>query len=246
MDTTTCMCGLELSAEGLEALALAAKTHFDEVHPGFGVNLTMVTDLLNAERRLSTDTERLDEIGQVEVHQATPERLADLQHFFDYDAFAGNAPWAACYCMFHHWGGNESAEWPNRSFEQNRADMSERIDRGTTNALLAYVDGKVVGWCNASPRSTMPAHVGTDELADDSVGAIVCFVVAPPYRRHGVSERLLREAVTMLSENGFASAEGSPVAEPRDEASAYKGTPELFARAGFEPVGDGSTMRKQL
>lgn len=195
MRTTTCLCGVELSAETMDALVDVVLAHAGEDHPEIPL------------------------------------------------AFAGNPAWAGCYCMCHHCG---SAEWPQRRAAENRADLIERIRAGATTGLLAYVDGKPAAWCNASPRSTLPEHVGHDEHPDDAVGCLVCFVVAPPYRCHGLASRLLDAALESFEARGFTHAEAYPRREIQGDPGAYHGPLGLYLSRGFEEAGrEGNVVTVQ-
>src|SRR2546428_1272726 len=90
---------------------------------------------------------RLPTIGEITVHDVTPERLADYLAFFDHDAFRDYPGWQSCYCMETHRTQTDE-EWAVRTADDNRRDMSKGITGGTGTGLLAYVDGKAVGWAN--------------------------------------------------------------------------------------------------
>lgn len=246
MRSSTCLCGTEIGAETFDEHVEAYLAHVRVAHPDLGITEGNVRDYLEAEERLSDRTERLDEIGAVEVHEATAERLDDVLAFFDRDAFAGNPAWAGCYCMCHH---VESLDWPKRRAAENRADMIERIRAGTTNGLLAYVDGTPAAWCNASPRSTLPEHRGRDEHPDERVGCVVCFVVAPPYRRHGLANRLLDGALESFRARGLTHAEAYPRRETQGDPGAYHGPLDLYVSRGFDEVdaeGNVVTVQRAL
>lgn len=245
MVSTRCLCGVEVTAAEHEALVAAMKAHLDTTHPELGINEPSIRNYLAAEARLDGPTERLDTIGQIHVRPVDADILDDVLEFFDRRAFADNPAWAMCYCMFYHLGGGDFAEWSERSWEENRADLATRIGAGSTTGVVAYVDGVLAGWCNASARSEFPQRV-TGE-GDDEVGSIVCFVVAPPYRGHGVARELLRGAVGMLAERGFRRAEAYPVVDPRDAASAFPGPVGLYTVEGFEIAGeDPPTVTRSL
>ena len=200
-----------------------------------GLQLTEANtrDYFEAEDRLAPVRPRVDELGDVEIHQATPGRLDDLLHFFDVEGFAGKPEWAACYCMAHHLGEGR----PDYCRANNRAALVDRIKDGTTTGFLAYTDGNVAAWCNASPRSTYIHYKGRDDRDDDKVGSVVCFVVAPPYRKHGLARRLLDAALASFVERGFEVAEAYPNKQPSDDASAYHGPLSMYLDAGFEEIG---------
>lgn len=243
MISDTCSCGEELEAPDFEGLVEAVVGHFDAAHPGLGLKALHVRDYLEAKERLSPDVGRLPRIGPVAISEVEAERVTDVLAFFDRDAFAGNPAWAACYCMFHHVGSDDL--WSERSRATNREELRERLLSGATTAVIATVEDKVIGWCNATGRAAFPKHAGGSEPADELVGSIVCFVVAPPYRGHGVARRLLDGACELLRRAGFAFVEAYPPADASTAESAYRGTTSLYGAAGFDDVGDG-VMRRSL
>ena len=226
--------GCEATIEGddLDALTLQVRAHVDEAH-NFKLTEANVRDYFEAEERLSPVRPRLEAIGDIEVSPATPERLDDVLHFFDYEAFAGKPDWAACYCMSHH-VGEDGPDWCRA---RNRALLADRIADGTTTGFVAYAGGQVAAWCNASRRSEFVDFAGRDEHPDDEVGSIACFVVAPPYRRHGLSRKLLDAALGSFASRGLWLAEAYPNANPRDDSNAYHGALSMYIEAGFEAVG---------
>jgi ribosomal protein S18 acetylase RimI-like enzyme len=228
-----CFCGTTIEADDLDSLIAPARAHMNEAH-GFGLTDANTRDYFEAEDRLSPVRPRLDEIGEVEIHAATPDRLEDVLHFFDYDGFAGKAEWAACYCMAHHIGEG-GPDWCRAN---NRALLVQQIADGTTTGFLAYADANVAAWVNASPRSAFVHYAGRDEHPDDEVGSIVCFVVSPPYRRHGLAQKLLETACSSFVERGLKVAEAYPNAQPSDDASAYHGPLSMYLDAGFAKVGE--------
>ncbi len=141
-------------------------------------------------------------------------------------------------------------------------EYSQQVGRGTQTALkhltaqyrhpgiLAYADGRPVGWCSVAPRSEFLARLsrwtpfrrGGEALnggGDGAIWSVVCFFVDRRWRGRGIAEALVREAVR------YAAAHGASVVEayPEDagqrrisQASAYTGTLEMFRRAGFHEV----------
>lgn len=97
--------------------------------------------------------------------------------------------------------------------------------------MLAYHQGRMVGWCNATARGEFPGFA-TGE--DGGVASVVCFAIAPPYRGHGVAKRLLDGVIAHFADSGFVRLEAYPVREPEDEKAAFHGSLDLFERAGFD------------
>jgi uncharacterized protein YndB with AHSA1/START domain/GNAT superfamily N-acetyltransferase len=201
------------------------------------------------DRDVMAQLARLDHVGAVVVKELTPDMVNDFLSFFDKDAFADNPGWSSCYCMEKHVAAEE---WSRRTGADNRRDQEARIRTGTARGLLAYVEGRPVGWCNAGPRTSM---VGQDHLPDlrtedpDRVGAIVCFVIASQYRRHGVARQLLDAACDSLARQGFAFAEAYPSKLPGTDAQEYRGPLQMYLDAGFETFRDTprwAVVRKEL
>lgn len=224
------MCATVLTGENMDDLVAAGVEHWGSTHPEFGLNEPSIRNYFEGEIRIDGPVGRLSDVGEIEIRMVSPDTRDDVVEFFDRRAFAGNPAWGMCYCMFHHLGGRQSEVWLDRTWQENRSDISARIDAGTTTGVVAYVDGELAGWCNATARSEFPSHSGED---DEGVGSIVCFVVAPPYRNHGVSRALLGHAVTFLGEAGFSIVEAYPIVKPERNESAYVGTLELYQDAGF-------------
>lgn len=178
--------------------------------------------------------ERLPSIGSVEVHPVTEERIEDWLRFFDRDAFPDNPDWGSCYCLHPHTG-----DAPERPWRDVRAEMVERLRAGATLGYLAYVDGRPAGWVNASLRSTYGKYsdVDPDGPAPDTVVGVSCFIIAPPYRRHGVSSALLDRVVDDAAARGVQFVEGYPRREDsREDAPSFLGPRPMFDARGFTPA----------
>lgn len=204
--------------------------HLREAHQ-LDLTPTHVLNYVDAEERnAGAPTERLETIGEVEIVPIRPQRSEAVAKFFDYGAFRDNPAWASCYCTAYFEDGEAGQPW-----QQNRAATCHRIEEGVLTGSLAYVDGKLAGFCNASNRDHIERYATGD---DEGVCSVVCFVVAPPYRRHGLAGRLLNEAVEEARRNGFHTVEAYPRRVEDNAAHAYAGTPELYEAAGFKPVSE--------
>ncbi len=208
---------------------------------------------LYADPAAAAELARLPEIGDVDVRDVTPERVGDYQAFFDHDAFRDFPAWQFCYCYETH-RTQDDEEWLARTAADNRAEMSEMIRRGEVTGLLAYVDGKPVGWCNygeTTHLSGVMRKLNLDASEHDRVGSLSCFVIAAPYRGHGVATRLLEAALQRLKEKGLRAVEAYP-RKHGDGSSAqdyYRGALPMYERAGFTKYRDSGRyviVRKSL
>jgi GNAT superfamily N-acetyltransferase len=216
----------------MTAFTRAAVEHYGEAHSEWGLSETAIINWLDAKDRLSGQVERLDGLGEVEVHQVSRDRIEDVLSFFDHDGFAGNPEWASCYCMFFHREDPDSNG--NQPWRQNREGLKSSLEAGTTIGYLAYIDGRPGGWCNASLRSAYPTR-RTGE-SDDEVGVVTCFVIAPPYRRHGLAQKLLDAALEGFRSRGVKRVEAHPPAEATADPQNFQGPLSLYIGAGFTEV----------
>lgn len=188
--------------------------------------------------RLTGSTERLEEIGEITVHPVSAGRIGDWLQLFDHDGFAGNPDWASCYCLEPHLPPADDES--ERPWRVNRQTMIDRLERGATFGYLAYVDGAPAGWVNASIRADYGALADIDPggPAPASVVGVSCFVVAPPYRRHGVAGALLDRVIADAAGRGAAWIEAYPHTDAAKAAEAhhFRGARPMFDARGFAPV----------
>jgi ribosomal protein S18 acetylase RimI-like enzyme len=237
--TMTCHCQAVIEADDTESLIAPAQTHYDQEHPEYGLTLSNMRNYLESEDRSTGPTEALPTIGDVEIVPISPDRATDAIDFFDTDAFPDYPEWGACYCMFFPRGGRQNEDWGEEPWQENREDQRDRIRHGKTTGMLAYSGGKVVGWCNATARADLPGLATGD---DEGIVSVVCFVIAPPYRGHGIATSLLEGVITNFTERGFDRLEAYPVRAANDHRKAFHGTLDLFQRFGFEVTSEEPLM----
>jgi GNAT superfamily N-acetyltransferase len=119
-------------------------------------------------------------------------------------------------------------------------------DAETTSGLVAYVDGKPVGWCAVEPRpaftglarnNRVPWEGRDEDKADESVWAVTCLFARAGFRRQGVSRALARAAVEFARERGARAVEGYPMTTTTAIAEElHVGTVATFAAAGLVEV----------
>ena len=203
-----------------------------------------------AVERLTGGTERLPEIREVTTFPVAEDRINDWLRFFDHDAFAGNPDWASCYCLEPH--APPTPELPERAWRDSRAMMVDRLRSGTTFGYLADVDGRPVGWVNASFRSEYGFYrlVDPDGPPPRSVIGISCFIIAPPFRRHGIALALLDRVIADAHDRGGLWIEAYPHTNPQaSDAGHFRGTRSMYELRGFRPIevrGDYTVMRRPV
>jgi len=233
-------CDAVVDADGADKVVDAFVVHGQKSHnwsyPEEAIR-NYARNYAEAGERLTGGTERSSEIGDVTVHPVTEERVGDWLRFFDHDAFAGNPDWASCYCLEPHVPA--TPELPERSWRDTRASVAERLRGGRTFGYLAYVDGRPAGWVNASLRSDYGLYrlVDPDGPEPRSVIGVSCFVIAPPFRRHGIAAALLDRVIADAWARGASWIEGYPHNTPQDsDAGHFRGPRSMYDARGFEPI----------
>ena len=233
-------CDEVIETESLEALADAFVAHGHKSHsweyPEVAIR-NYARNYAEAVERLTGDIVRKEEIGEITISPVTEDSLDDWLQFFDHDGFADNPDWASCYCLEPH--VPVTAENPERAWRESRSIMVKRILNGETFGYLAYVDNKPAGWVNASLRSDygLFQHINPNGPAPASIIGISCFVIAPPYRRHGLASALLDRAIADAAARGASWIEGYPRNEPEsNDAAHFRGPYSMYTKRGFQPV----------
>lgn len=233
-------CGAMIEAPNADAVEAAFVAHGADVHawsyPEQAVR-NYARNFTEALERLGDDTERLPEIGALAVHPVTADRVDDWLGYFDHTAFAGNPDWASCYCLEPHVPA--PPDMPERPWRQSRATLADRLRDGRTFGYLAYVDGRPAGWVNASLRADYGLYADIDPHGPKpaQVIGVSCFVIAPPYRRHGIASALLDRVIADAAPRGAGWVEAYPHHAPEStDAGLFRGPRSLYDVRGFQPV----------
>lgn len=179
--------------------------------------------------------------GAVHCVEATPDRWGDLHRLFGEGGACGG-----CWCMYWRLAPRD---WTAGKGDGNRVALEALVSSGPPPGLLAYDGPTPVGWCAVAPRSAFPRLDRSKNLApvdELPVWSIVCFFIARPYRRQGVSEQLIRGAVEMARRHSAVALEAYPVVPQEAEmpdAFAWTGILSSFQKLGFREVARRSVNR---
>ena len=171
--------------------------------------------------------------SRIQFYPLTPARWKDFETLFGERGACGG-----CWCM---WPRLRRSDFQTQKGPGNKKAMKRLVQSGPPPGLLAYADGQPVAWCALAPREGYCALANSRILKpvdDQPVWSVVCFFVAKPYRRRGLSTQLLDEAMKYARKQGAHIVEGYPV-EPKTEARspdvfAWTGLASAFRKAGFE------------
>jgi GNAT superfamily N-acetyltransferase len=177
-----------------------------------------------------------------DIRPVTADRWEELAAFF-----GPSGGFSHCWCT---WWRQTSAEFGSGEAEQgagNRSLMHEIVESGAEPGLLAYRDGKPVGWVSIAPRLQYgrllrSRRIGPapEEAGDESVWSIVCFWIPRAERGKGVAGDLLKGAIQHARDRGARHLEAYPVDTSggrHPAANLFTGTLAMFKREGFTEVG---------
>ena len=182
----------------------------------------------------------------MEVHALTVHRLGDLAELFE-----SNNTTKGCWCMWFIGPAQDvRAGWRNGGNRRAFEALARTADPPL--GLLAYEEGRPVGWLATGPRSRFQRAIGPrttilkgrDPTEDDDVWLLPCFFVRVGYRRKGVTSALLDAAVSQAGAHGARAVEGFPLADgsPRSPDD-YVGKQRRFADCGFTCIAEPSPRR---
>jgi len=190
----------------------------------------------------------------LEIHPVTPERWEELAAFF-----GPSGAFSHCWCTWWRQTAAEFSSGIEADGAGNRALMRQIVEAGSEPGLLAYRDGKAVGWVSVAPRPQYgrilrSRRIGPDpeEAADERVWSVVCFWIPRSERGKGVATELVDGAVAQARERGARALEAYPVEAGgrQPAANLFTGTLAMFQRAGFKevdrPRGAQLVMRLEL
>lgn len=173
----------------------------------------------------------MDMTDNLIVYPVTPDRWEDLENLFGSRGACGG-----CWCMY--WRLSRK-EFETGKGEGNRTALKALVGACQLPGLIAYLDGKPVGWCSVGPRDVFPTLNRSKVLKpvdDNPVWSVVCFYISKENRLQGLTVKLLQEAVNFAAGQGASIVEGYPVVPRSRNAAAaflYPGTYSAFQKAGF-------------
>lgn len=171
----------------------------------------------------------------LEIHPLTRARFPDLVELF---GRPGASIARGCFCMYYRRPGAVAG---GASSAVNRAALKSLVDAGIVPGLLAYQDGKPVGWIAVGPREDYDKLARSPVMKpvdDRPAWSVVCFFVDARHRGKNLTRRLLDAAIRHARDHGAKLLEGFPVdKETRGPADFFWfGAKSIFDRAGFREV----------
>lgn len=190
-----------------------------------------------------------------EILPVTADRWSDLQ-----ELFGASGAYSNCWCTWWRQKGSDFSRGCERRGAGNRALMASLVAAGDEPGLIAYRDGKPVGWVSVAPRPQFGRVLRSPVLrpqpqdADDATTwSIVCFWMPRAERGRGLATALLDAAVAHAAKRGASQVEAYPIDTAggrQASATLFTGTLGMFRRAGFREVerrrGQQAIVRRQV
>jgi len=177
----------------------------------------------------------------LEFHPATKDRWADVEALFGARGACGG-----CWCQAWR---KSAKDFAADKGEKNRRSLRTIVAKGTPPGILAYHEGKPVGWCAVAPREVYVRLLTSRVLKPldvKPVWSVSCLFILKPYRRQGISSKLLKTAAEFVKKKGGKIVEGYPVipySGQMPDAFAWTGLPACYENAGFKVAGSWSSKR---
>jgi GNAT superfamily N-acetyltransferase len=152
------------------------------------------------------------------------------------DLFGPRGACSGCWCMYWRIG----AAYRKQPGEANKAAFRQVVETGPPPGLLAFEGNLAVGWCQLTPRSSLPqldCAWRIRRVDDVPVWSISCFYVRKGYRRRGVTSALIAAAVKAAKAARAPAIEAYPLDGDLTPSSSFTGYAATFARAGVRIVG---------
>lgn len=170
----------------------------------------------------------------VTCHPLSADRWQDFEMLFGPRGATGG-----CWCMYWRL---PRAQFTTHKGEGTRRAFQHLVESGEIVGVLAYAEGRPVGWCAIAPREHYPVLERSRILKrvdEVPVWSVVCFFVSKAFRGKGITTTLLRAAVEYARQRGASAIEGYPI-EPKTPRMpavfAWTGLASAFRQAGFVEV----------
>lgn len=151
-----------------------------------------------------------------------------------------------CWCTY--WRRTRH-EYHHNFGERNKQFMQQVIWERRPAGLLAYREGKPIGWISVAPRTefaSLERSTTLKRVDDQPVWAIVCFFVSKPYRGQKMNQTLVRAAIAYAQANGAQAVEAYPFDTDRPNRllpERYMGVLSTFQKTGFQRLPAAAGVR---
>ncbi len=191
----------------------------------------------------------------IEIEKLDVNNSSDYLDFFDHRAFSDENPNGPCYCtspnMCPSIEKKMVSEFSNGVKETLRKYAVKMLDNQEISGYLAYDGDLSIGWCNCAnlnSYSQFIPEVAKENKLERTI-SVVCFEIAPNYRKQGIATAFLSRICSDAKKEGYNYVEGYVKRRVNQTEFDYTGPQRLYLKAGFsEVLSDDKyiVMRKKL
>ena len=145
-----------------------------------------------------------------------------------------------CWCMV--WRKNLLNDSENDKQSKKR-NLKAHISRHGKIGLVAYCEGRPIGWCSVAPRESYKALGGNSN--QQKVWSLVCFYIQKEFRGMGVKQELIKAAKGYARSNGASYLEAFPV-DKTSPSYRFMGFISDFEEGGFSLQGQVGKRRNLM
>ena len=163
------------------------------------------------------------------------------------ELFGERGACGGCWCMTWRL---LSKEYEKSKGALNRELFYQLVKNKEPLGVIAFEDGKPIGWCSISPREKLIRLENSKlfkRIDDTPVWSITCMFIKKEYRKKGISSMLIKEASIYAFLNKAKAIEAYPVIATKDkmmpDVFVYYGLVNAFKDAGFKKVKQASANR---
>ncbi len=182
--------------------------------------------------------------NELQFYPATKSRWKDVEALFGARGACGG-----CWCMSWRL---KRADFEHGKGPKNKKALKNLVTKGKSPGILAYENGKPIGWCSVAPREEFVFLGKSRVLApidDAAVWSVSCLFVEKQHRSKGVSVALLKAAAEYVKKRRGKILEGYPVVpyiSKMPDAFAWTGLPSAYKKAGFKEAARRSKSRPMM
>jgi GNAT superfamily N-acetyltransferase len=144
---------------------------------------------------------------------------------------------AGCWCMTWRLG---KADYERLKGDGNKKAIQKLVKEEEPIGVIAFMNNEPAGWCAVAPREKyvrLESSRVLKPIDNKPVWCVSCFFIAKPYRRKGLSVKLLQASLDYAKKEGAKIVEAYPI-EPKDDKMpdvfAWTGILSSFIAAGFK------------
>ena len=181
----------------------------------------------------------------LKIEALTSANWQQFEELFGEKGACGN-----CWCMYYRL--NKADFQAGKTDNATREAMYELVKANKPTGLMAFYEGRAIGWCAFAPREDFEklqrsrVHKRIDEL---KVWSIPCFFIHKQFRRKGLSVAILKGIIKYAQTHGIHIIEAYPTIPTQEklpDSFAWIGLYKSFERAGFEIVDSTSKHRPMV